>query len=75
MLPTETTNQIDSTGNRRPIERVVLGVILLLPALFLCVSQLLIPTIRTFWLSFQSVDLFADQGEFVGLENYSFLFD
>ena len=60
----ETTQEGKSTG------QLVLGLALLAPALLCCVTELLIPTVRTFWMSFQAVDLFRSGGEFVGLENY-----
>lgn len=74
MNPTEALNQDNSMNSTQPRSRIALGVILLLPALFLCLTDLLIPTLRTFWLSLQSVGLFGDGGEFVGGDNYAFFF-
>lgn len=74
MASVETTNQINSVGNTRPTGRIVVGLVLLLPAILCCVTELLIPTTRTFWLSLQKVDLLREGGEFVGLRNYTFLF-
>lgn len=55
--------------------RSVLGLLFLLPALFCCLAQLLLPTLSTFLMSFQKVDVLGSKKEFVGLENYAGLFD
>ena len=54
--------------------RTVLGLVLLLPALLCCISQLLLPTVNTLLMSFQEINLFASETEWVGLENYASLF-
>jgi ABC-type sugar transport system permease subunit len=53
--------------------RMVLGLLLLLPALFCCSSQLLLPTVNTFLMSFQETSFFGSETEYVGLENYASL--
>lgn len=63
-----------STARTRPIGRLLLGVLFLLPALFCCISQLLLPTVNTFWMSFQRINLIGSERAFVGLENYGRLF-
>ena len=50
------------------------GVLLLLPSLFCCISQLLLPTVQTFLMSFQKISLLGSEQAYVGLENYARLF-
>lgn len=61
-------NKADSAG------RIALGLFFLLPALFCCFSQLLLPTFNTFLMSFQRIRLLGAENSFVGMENYAFLF-
>ena len=64
------SNEVDEGTPNRSIGRIVGGLGLLLPAGFCCISQLLLPTVRTFLLSFQASGLLQET-EFVGLENYA----
>jgi ABC-type sugar transport system permease subunit len=62
-------------SNTRSIGRVIIGVILVLPAILCCLTEVLIPTARTLLLSWQKVNLVsAGEAEFVGFQNYSHLF-
>ena len=54
--------------------RAIWGWALLAPALLCCLSELLIPTVRTFSMSLQEMRLPGEAGNFVGLENYVRLF-
>src|SRR5690349_22641242 len=63
-----------STQRNRSVRHMGLGLLLLLPALYCWLSQLLLPTVRTLLMSFQKVDLFGLEAEFVGLANYTDLF-
>jgi len=54
--------------------RIVLGVLFLLPSMFCCISQLLLPTVNTFLMSFQKISLVGSEKVYVGLENYTHLF-
>jgi ABC-type sugar transport system permease subunit len=51
--------------------RIALGVLLLLPSLVGCISQLLLPTINTFLMSFQKIELVGSERTYVGLDNYA----
>lgn len=73
MTSGETTNQIDAVEDTWSIGRTVAGLVLLLPAILCCVIQLLIPTMRTVWLSLQKSNLLTGESTFVGLQNYSSL--
>jgi ABC-type sugar transport system permease subunit len=53
--------------------RIVLGLLFLLPSLFCCISQLLLPTVNTFLMSFQEISFFGSEAGYVGLENYASL--
>lgn len=73
METTESTNDV-SINQPRPNGHIALGVLLLLPALLCCISQLLVPTVNTFQMSFQKIRLLGSENMFVGMENYSYLF-
>jgi len=72
----ETTQPHDDTSTKTtyPIVRIVLGVLFLLPALFCCLFQLVIPTVSTFLMSFQEIDPFRFKATYVGLNNYADVF-
>lgn len=55
--------------------RIVLGVLFLLPALFFCIFQLLLPTVNTLLMSFQKISLIGSEKVYVGMDNYAGLFD
>jgi ABC-type sugar transport system permease subunit len=57
-----------------PVGRIVLGILFLLPALFLCVSERLLPTISTLVMSLQKVSFLRPEREFIGLDNYTRVF-
>lgn len=71
----ETTVQASATEEKRPVGRIVAGVLLILPALIFGLTELLFPTIRTLWLSVQRLHFPAERGEFVGLQNYAYLLE
>ena len=62
-----------STKSTGSAGRTALGLVLLLPALLCCISQLLVPTVNTLLVSFQEINLFGSEKEWVGLENYASL--
>ena len=63
-----------STKRTRPTGRILLGVLFLLPSLFCWISQLLLPTINTFLISFQKLNLIGPEQAYVGAENYANVF-
>ena len=64
--------QPPASGN--PVGRIALGLALLAPAAACCALQFAIPTLRTALTSLQGGTLLR-AGDFVGFENYLFLFD
>lgn len=71
------TNQprADVSITRTPsMGRLGAGLLFVLPALFCCISQLLLPTLNTFLMSFQKISFLGSEQEFVGLDNYASLF-
>lgn len=74
MTSDELVGEVRATPGTRSTGRVVLGLVLLLPALLCCITELLFPTLRTFYLSLQGLEGIGGGG-FVGLENYDFLFN
>jgi len=64
-------NEERSNGN--PVLRIVLGLALLLPAVWFWIGGLLVPTISTVVTSFQEGHVF-EEAQFVGLQNYAHLF-
>lgn len=68
-----TTDAHPSTHNRPNTGTIIGAILLLSPAVICCFLTLFVPTIRTFLLSMQNADLFSE-ATFVGLENYSRLF-
>lgn len=70
MTATVAPNDVAAGTPSRSIGRIVAGLGLLLPAGLCCISQHLVPTVRTFLLSFQAGGL-LQEAEFVGLENYA----
>jgi len=67
-------NDVTPTPKTSPIARIALGLLFLVPSLCCCMSQLLAPTLGTFWMSLQSIRSFKSEWHFVGLENYTRLF-
>jgi ABC-type sugar transport system permease subunit len=64
------TREAPSTGNNFVI-RLVLGLLLLLPAIFVYREAQLLPALRTVEMSMQDVDIFrSDASEYVGNVNY-----
>src|SRR5512143_1710934 len=72
----ETIQPLDDVAPKktRSIGRILLGLLFLLPALFFCIAQLLLPTISTFLMSFQKINLAGSEKVYVGLDNYAHLF-
>ena len=65
----------NSSPARSPIGRILLGFVLLLPAGLCCISSLVVPTINTLIASLQKTRLLAEAAQFIGLRNYTALFD
>jgi ABC-type sugar transport system permease subunit len=63
-----------SARKNRSTGGIALGAVFLLPALFCCVTQFLIPTVGTFIMSFQKISMVGSKAEFVGPKNYGYLF-
>lgn len=63
-----------SKPSMHPFVRALLGLLLLLPACGLCSANTLLLTLNTFRGSFQNSAFFGE-AEFVGMENYSKLFE
>ena len=74
METTAPENNITPVAKTGSIARIALGLLFLVPSLCCCVSQLLVPTLGTFWMSLQRIRPFRLEGEFIGLENYTRLF-
>jgi len=73
-MATQDSGIEQNNGVSKSRSRAIWGWVLLAPALFCCLSELVIPTIRTFSLSLQRVRLPGEAGDFVGFENYVRLF-
>lgn len=73
-MSTETAAAETTKGTMHPFVRGLLGLLLLLPACGLCSANTLLLTLNTFTGSLRDSDFFGE-GDLVGLENYSRLFD
>ena len=71
-----TQSHADTATKKNPLTgRLVLGILFLLPSLFCCVTQFLLPTVSTFAMSFQKISMVGSKAIYVGLDNYARLFD
>ena len=68
---------IPPAPTRRPAQtgRVVIGLLLLMPAAMACALTQLWPTLGTISLSFQDSQGFGSDSIFIGLDNYAALFE
>jgi ABC-type sugar transport system permease subunit/ABC-type glycerol-3-phosphate transport system permease component len=74
MTTEQNLNVEQSSTSGKSVPRIILGLALLVPAALCCLSGLFVPTIKTFITSLQEVNPLAQEAEFVGLGNYTRLF-
>lgn len=68
--PVQETTTAPTGGSQSPVLRIVLGLLLMLPATLACGVSFLLPTIQTFLLSLQD----TRRETFTGFQNYEWLF-
>jgi ABC-type sugar transport system permease subunit/ABC-type maltose transport system permease subunit len=74
MTTEQNLNVEQNSTPSKNVSRIILGLAMLVPAVVCCISELAVPTIRTFITSLQRVSP-VREAEFVGMENYSRLFE
>ncbi|MBN1992907.1 MAG: hypothetical protein JW953_09385 [Anaerolineae bacterium] len=74
-MATEQTLNVEPTNaSGKGAGRIIFGLALLAPAILCCISELAVPTLKTLITSLQKTGPLGQEAEFVGLENYSRLF-
>src|SRR5690349_13191862 len=71
-LPVSTSSSSSLTNNR--IVAVLVGLVLLIPAVLCWGSTLVIPTLQTISYSQQKLSPIGKQAQFIGMDNYNHLF-
>ena len=74
MTTEQNLNVEQSSTSGKSTPRIILGLVLLAPSALCCLCGLVGPTIQTFITSLQEVNPLAQGAEFIGLENYSRMF-
>ncbi|MBN1221251.1 MAG: hypothetical protein JXM69_20170 [Anaerolineae bacterium] len=74
-MTTEQNLSVEQSGaSGKGTGRIILGLTLLAPAIICCISELAVPTFKTLITSLQETNPLGQEAKFVGLENYSRLF-